>query len=200
MTIERKDVVSHMAVCRRTVLAAIVCSLGASLPAAADAGFWAAVAVPGSIVLMRHVEAPGFGDPPGLKIGDCVTQRNLDERGRSQARRIGEALRGRNIAFDRVLSSQWCRCLETAKLVTGREPEELPALNSFFGDRSVAPARVAAISAFLRTLEPGKRVLLVTHQVVIQALAGPGTASGEMVVVKLGEGGKVEIAGRGRLD
>lgn len=170
-----------------------------SRTAFADDAFWRLLNAPGHVVLMRHAEAPGFSDPPGLRIGDCATQRNLDEQGRAQSRRIGDALRARGVTFDRVLSSQWCRCLETAWLVWGREPEAMPALNSFFGDRSLAPARVATLTAFLRSLKPDERVLLVTHQVVIQALTGTGTASGEMVIVRLGADGKVELAGRGRL-
>jgi phosphohistidine phosphatase SixA len=181
------------------VAAGLLVVLDAS-PASAGETVRQAIKAPGSVVLMRHAEAPGFGDPPNLRIGDCATQRNLDERGRTQARRAGEALRRSGIAFDRVLSSQWCRCLETAELVSGRRAEELPALNSFFGDRSVAPARVAEIMKFLGTLRPAERVLLVTHQVVIQALVGTGASSGEMVVVRLGERGKLEIVAKGKAE
>lgn len=169
-------------------------------PVHAGEDFWKALGAPGHVVLMRHAEAPGFGDPPTLRIGDCATQRNLDDTGRAQARAIGMKLEQRGIGFDRVLSSQWCRCLETAELVSRRTPEELASLNSFFGDRSLAPARVAALQDFLKGLEQGERVLMVTHQVVIQALAGTSTASGEMVVVRIGDGGKVQLVAKGRVE
>lgn len=172
-----------------------VAALSPLQPARADTDVWKLMTAPGHVVLMRHAEAPGFGDPPGLRIGDCATQRNLDEAGRAQARRIGEALRARGIAFDRVLSSQWCRCRETAELATGRKPADLPALNSFFGDRSVAPERVQAITGYMRTLPKESRVLLVTHHVVIQALTGRNVRSGELVVVRLDDTGRPVLAG-----
>lgn len=168
--------------------------------ARADETAWTLMTAPGHVVLMRHAEAPGFSDPKDLRIGDCATQRNLDGAGRAQARRIGDALRLRGIVFDRVLSSQWCRCLETATLATGHKPVEWPALNSFFGDRTVAPARVAAIARFIGELGTSERVLLVTHHVVIQALAGVDVGSGEMVVVKRGADGTTMLAGRVKVE
>ncbi len=67
--------------------------------------------------MVRHAIAPGNGDPPNFNIGDCSTQRNLDDSGRTQARRIGRWLRSNGIKSARIYSSQWCRCLETAKLI-----------------------------------------------------------------------------------
>ena len=86
----------------------------------------------GYILMIRHALAPGTGDPVNFKIGDCSTQRNLDDRGRAQARSIGERLRSSGIAKARVYSSQWCRCLETAELINLGSATPLPALNSFF--------------------------------------------------------------------
>ena len=87
-----------------------------------------------------------------------------------------------------------------ATLATGRKPVEWPALNSFLGDRSVAPARVAAITRFIGELGPSERVLLVTHHVIIEALAGVNVGSGEMVVVKRGAAGAAELAGRVKVE
>lgn len=84
------------------------------------------------ILMIRHALAPGTGDPANFKIGDCSTQRNLDVRGREQARDIGNWLRSNGITSARMYSSQWCRCLETAGLIDLGPVEELPALNSFF--------------------------------------------------------------------
>jgi len=71
----------------------------------------------GYVAVMRHAIAPGTGDPSNFRLGDCQTQRNLSETGRQQARRLGQLLRDRQVPVTRVLSSQWCRCLETAKLL-----------------------------------------------------------------------------------
>jgi broad specificity phosphatase PhoE len=79
-----------------------------------DATLWRALASKGHFALLRHAIAPGTGDPPGFTLGDCDTQRNLSAEGRAQAERIGARLRENGIAAARVLSSQWCRCLDTA--------------------------------------------------------------------------------------
>ena len=88
---------------------------------------------------MRHALAPGTGDPAGFALGDCSTQRNLDDRGRAQARRTGQALREAGVTFDHVWTSQWCRARDTAELLDMGEVVEKPPLNSFFagqGDRA----------------------------------------------------------------
>lgn len=85
----------------------------------------------GYVVMMRHALAPGTGDPPNFRLEDCSTQRNLSAQGRAQARRIGEAFRRRGIKVARVLSSQWCRCLETARLMNLGAVEPFAPLNSF---------------------------------------------------------------------
>jgi len=89
----------------------------------------------GHILMIRHAYAPGSGDPANFKIGDCATQRNLDDRGRSQARAIGDWLRSKGIKDAKIYSSQWCRCLETATLLGLGPVAELPALDSFYGSR-----------------------------------------------------------------
>ncbi len=86
----------------------------------------------GRILMVRHAYTPGSGDPYNFKIGDCSTQRNLSESGRRQAKQIGQWLRNQGISKARVYSSQWCRCLETARLLNLGKVIELPALNSFF--------------------------------------------------------------------
>jgi broad specificity phosphatase PhoE len=180
-------------------LAALLAIAGSALAdtaaePAAEAG-WAAMAAPGAVALMRHARAPGTGDPPGFVLGDCATQRNLDDAGRAQARATGDAFRARGIAVDRVLSSRWCRALETARLAELGPVEPAPAFDSFFEDRAEGPARTAAAGALLRGLPPEARVLVVTHQVNISALAGVVPASGEIVVGRMGPEG-FETLGR----
>src|SRR2546428_13593633 len=117
--------------------AILVLSLTITSPAAAqDAAAWAALAGGGHVALIRHGNAPpGYGgDPPGFKIDDCATQRNLDETGRQEARALGEAFRKHGVRVDRTVSSPWCRCLETARLMAVGEVESswslAPDLNS----------------------------------------------------------------------
>jgi len=157
--------------------------------AQASAAAWAALEEPGTVALMRHALAPGTGDPADFALDDCTTQRNLDERGRAQARAIGAAFRARGIAVDRVLTSQWCRCRETAELLDLGPVEDLPALNSFFQNRAAGPEQTRATRAFLREAAGTARLMLVTHQVNITALTGVFPASGEVVVGRMGADG-----------
>jgi phosphohistidine phosphatase SixA len=136
---------------------------------------------------MRHALAPGTGDPSTLTVGDCSTQRNLDDRGRAQARAIGEALRERGHAFDTVFASQWCRTTETAELLDVGPVIAAPALNSFFRDYSTREAQTADTRALIAAT-PGK-LFLVSHQVNISALTGRGTRSGEVLVIRLTDTG-----------
>ncbi len=150
---------------------------------------------------MRHAIAPGTGDPANFEIGDCATQRNLDARGRAQSRRLGAALADRGIAFDRVLTSQWCRCRETAELVNAGPVEGFPVLNSFFAERRAnGPRQTAELRAFLAEKPAGERVLLVTHYVNISALTGRAVRSGELLVLDVGPEGYQGVAGEILLD
>lgn len=138
------------------------------------------------VLLLRHALAPGTGDPADFVLGDCSTQRNLSEEGRSQARAIGQAFRDRGIDVQQVLSSQWCRCLETAELMDLGEVESFPPLNSFFRDRRTAEAQTTEVQKFLRgqAAQPGVLVM-VTHQVNITALTDVVPQSGEAVVMEV---------------
>lgn len=168
---------------------------GLILPARGSAtdGAWQRLAEPGHVLLLRHANAPGVGDPPAMVLGDCATQRNLDERGRAQAKRLGERLRAAGIKDVWVYTSQWCRCRETAHLLALGPVENLPALNSFFEQPETKAERIRSLRGFLdelpRTACP---VVLVTHQVTITALTGYFPTSGEGVVLQLQDGGGFE--------
>jgi broad specificity phosphatase PhoE len=139
----------------------------------------AELAEPGRVLMLRHANAPGTGDPPQFRIDDCATQRNLDATGRAQARRLGEQLARAGITKARVLSSQWCRCLETAKLLGLGAVEPLPALNSFYPRPDQRDARMASLRSFLASLPvDGPPVVLVTHQFTISEFTGGGVPSG----------------------
>jgi phosphohistidine phosphatase SixA len=172
-------------------LKALACAalalLVAAAPAHADDALWAALADGGHVALMRHAQAPGTGDPDDFRLDDCSTQRNLDQAGRDQARRTGQAFRDRGVTVGRVLSSQWCRCLETAELLALGEAEPFPPLNSFFSDRAREPAQTEAVRALLAEADAdGPSLVMVTHQVNITALTGIFPRSGEIVVLRLG--------------
>jgi broad specificity phosphatase PhoE len=184
-----------------TVLACVLCvvSLAARIsPAAAQdaAPGWALLRQPGHVAFMRHSEAPGFADPPGYSLDDCSTQRNLVDAGRAHARRTGEAFRRNGITFQRVLTSPWCRCKETALLAIGRDAKVFAPLSKLIGRSQHTAEQITALKAYLSTLDASTRVLFVTHGVVINALTGISPASGEMVIVRVDPSGNPTVAGR----
>jgi broad specificity phosphatase PhoE len=145
----------------------------------------------GDVVIYRHALAPGGGDPAGLKLGDCSTQRILSEAGRAQARQIGVALRQRLGALKvaAVWASPWCRTLETARLAfPGLPVREQPAFGSFFQQ----PDREAQMLGSARQQLAGWRgpgvLVVVTHQVTITGLSGVYPASGEGVAMRWRQG------------
>ena len=151
----------------------------------------------GHILMIRHALAPGTGDPANFRIGDCSTQRNLNDRGRKQAKAIGDWLRSNGITLARLYSSQWCRCLETAELLKMGAVEELPALNSFYELTQDRQPNLKALKIFIaQQPSDGVLIILVTHFVTISAIANEGVSSGEGVLLKLTENGPYEIVGR----
>ncbi len=148
-------------------------------------------------VLMRHSLAPGTGDPANFELGDCSTQRNLSEAGRNQARRTGEAFKERNIQVKEVLSSQWCRCLDTAKLMDLGTVKPFSPLNSFFRDRSTQTEQTTQVRDFILEQKniPGVTIM-VTHFVNISALTRSGVSSGELVIIKVDQRDQLEVVGR----
>ena len=163
--------------------------------ARAGADPWRLLEESGAIILFRHANAPGTGDPAGFVLGDCATQRNLDGKGRAEARALGAAFRSRGIAVGRVLASQWCRARETAELAFPGKVLEDPAFNSFFGDRANEPAATARALQILGDWRGPGVLVAVTHQVNISALTGIAPRSGEGIIVRMGQGG-AEVLGR----
>ncbi|EAZ88241.1 histidine phosphatase family protein, partial [Crocosphaera chwakensis] len=150
------------------------------------------------VILFRHALAPGTGDPDNFQLDDCSTQRNLNEEGRQQAIRMGEELKRRKIPVTRILSSQWCRCLETAKLMDVGEVEPFAPLNSFFRDRNRSSEQTNQLRQFLLENDHDSGVMImVSHQVNITAISDIFPKSGEGVVLSIEkEDGEIEVIGQ----
>lgn len=182
---------------RRSVAAALVLALAAIPAAHADESLWALLKGGGQVVLMRHaVTTPGVGDPEGMRLADCATQRNLSDEGRAHAKQVGEAFRSRRIPVAQVLSSPWCRCLETARLAFGTEPQTSPALGNLFGRADAEGRQVAQMRSLVSRKPAGGNLVLVSHGSTILALTGVSPATGEMVVVTPQGDGKFVVVGR----
>lgn len=148
-----------------------------------------------AIVLLRHADAPGIGDPPNFRLDDCATQRNLGDTGRTQARRIGATFRRQRVTPGKVMASQWCRTRETAERAFPGQVTAEPVFNSFFQDRARADAQTAAARALLLQWSGPGALVVVTHQVNITALTGIVPASGDGVVLR-SQGQRLVIVGR----
>lgn len=151
-------------------------------PAADEQQAWAALAAGGHVVLMRHANAPGTGDPQAVKIDDCKTQRNLDDTGREQARALGATFRARKIRVDRALSSPWCRCVETARLMALGNVEISWSLVPDRGQ--TPPVRAQELKHLISSWRGPGTLVLVSHGFAIQALFGFIPGSAEMLVLK----------------
>src|SRR6266478_5341888 len=162
----------------------------ADIANADEAEVWTALHAGRHVALMRHTDAPGgAGDPPGFRVDDCATQRNLSAKGRADAARIGARLRSEGIAVERILSSPWCRCMDTATLLelgpVEAEPDIWQCGRAERSKRVPDRRRAGVIDKWT-----GSGILLVvTHGANIFALTGISPASGEIVVVRSGSGG-----------
>ena len=137
----------------------------------------------GKLIFIRHAYAPGNGDPAGFNLNDCSTQRNLSDDGRKQAQRIGEFFTKNKIEIDKVLSSEWCRCKETAKIAF-KNYSTNSFLNSFYSSKfsKNKDKQVKAFNYYVKNLESKKNLILVTHYVFISEVLNYGPSSGEIVV------------------
>jgi broad specificity phosphatase PhoE len=163
-------------------MALLVCVWMISDAAAADA-IWEALHAPGSVVVLRHSYAPGTFDPPDSKLEDCSTQRNLDDNGRAQARRIGEAFRAHGIAVGAVRSSPRCRCLDTARLAFG-QAEPWAVLQGALNNQELRRRHVAEIRKAIDAHRDGPPLVLVTHGSVVSDLTGLNVPMGAFVVLR----------------
>ena len=170
-------------------------------PAQADEATWALLKKGGQVVLVRHaLTDPGVGDPPGFALDDCKTQRNLSATGRGEAQRLGAAFRARAVPVARVLSSPWCRCIETAKIAFGSTPQTHAALGNLYdrpGNRDSQAAAFKELLAEMPKPQPKQgNLVLVTHGSTTLAFTGVSPATAEMVVVTPGTNGEFKVAGR----
>ena len=135
-----------------------------------------------NVIFMRHALAPGFGDPHNFIKEDCSTQRNLNNKGRLQARFIGSYLKASEIKFSEILTSEWCRCIDTTKELNLGKWETFSGLNSFFQGHEKKIQVMNKLQKKLDSLDNSDLVLFVTHQVVITEQTGVAPSSGEMVL------------------
>ena len=170
--------------------------VAAPVAVADESQAWKALVEGGHVALVRHGNAPpGYGgDPPGFKIDDCATQRNLDDKGRAQATALGEAFRQHGVRVDKILSSPWCRCLDTARLMALASVESTRVAAA--SDRS--PELVAALKEVVAGWRGPGTLVVVTHALTVGALLRTMPEQAETIVVRRKPGNEagLEIVGR----
>jgi broad specificity phosphatase PhoE len=172
---------------RRGFVAGALALALAPAASAKDESIWTRLRAGGFVLLVRHAATePGLGDPPGFRLDDCATQRNLSEAGREEARRIGARLRREKVPIARVYTSPWCRCRETATLAFGKS-EDWEPLSSFFDfphrEQEFTERVKQRIGAYSTRNRAGN-VVMVTHNVNIAALTRLSVTTAEVVVVR----------------
>ena len=135
------------------------------------------------LVFIRHAIAPGNGDPNNFDINDCSTQRNLDENGIEESKKIGLFFKNNKIKIDKVLSSQWCRCKDTAKYAF-KNFETFDALNSFYDEKFAEneTKQIKDLKNYIKKWNSDKNLVLITHFVVISSIINTGSSSGEIII------------------
>lgn len=161
---------------------AVLFALALSPANATEAG-WALLRNGGQIVFLAHANAPGAGDPANFDVDNCRTQRNLSDRGRQQARRIGALFAARAEPVEEVYASRYCRTLDTARLAFGTDAEPLAALDEPSTDDAVNEAAQEAVIALIRDYSGSGNLVLVTHPATVQEMVGVRAREGEAVIV-----------------
>ena len=171
----------------------LACLLG---PAAhADEALWKLVAGGGQVLFIRHAETtPGVGDPPGFQLEDCASPRSRSNAGRAQAQRMGAELARRGVPIGEVLSSPWCRCLDTARLAFGRATR-WEALSNLFGRSGEAEKQVRVLRPRVAAYRGSGNLVLVSHGSTAAALTGEHPGMGELLVLTP-SGAGFRVAGR----
>lgn len=163
--------------------------------AVASEAIWEALRAPGSVVVVRHSFAPGAFDPADARLDDCSTQRNLDDSGRAQAGRLGEAFRQHGITVGRVLSSPRCRCLDTARLAFGKA-ERWDVLQGALRDTELRRRLLIPVRQAVAEHRDALPLVLVTHGLVITDLTGLDIKMGAFVVLRRSADGAHAVAGQ----
>ena len=180
---------------RLFTIALAVLLAGLPQAGATEAG-WALLRQGGQVTFLVHANAPGSGDPANFDIDNCRTQRNLSDRGRQQARRIGALFAARAEPVELVYSSRYCRALETARLAFGeRLVETMDALDSIDRESQDRDAAKEAVIATVRDYTGSGNLVLVTHPENVLALAGVRAREGEAIIVAPHDDG-IAVIGR----
>ena len=177
------------------LIVSLTAALSSGSAAGADEKIWDLLRQGSHVVAIRHAQTTaGFGDPPGFKLEECKTQRNLNEEGRAQARHMGAVFREKGVPIAAVVSSPWCRCLETARLAFG-ETQSWSALSNLYGRPQNETRQARAMRERISGFTGPGNLVLVSHGSTIRAATGTYLSMGEFVVLTPRGNGKFDVVG-----
>ena len=157
---------------------------GGTADAADDTALaWAALRGDRHVALIRHAQAPGAGDPADYKLDDCTSQRNLSEQGRAEAQALGARFRMQQVKVGKVVSSQWCRCKQTAELMNIGAVEDAPTFNNAFVLNTMRDELTAGARTMIDAWRGPGTLVVVTHGENILLMLGLRPREAEVIVV-----------------
>ena len=161
----------------------IFISLTTSIKADLNTNLMSQLEKGGKLIFIRHAYAPGSGDPINFNLNDCSTQRNLSKEGKKQAKNIGIFFKKNNIKIDKVFSSEWCRCKETAQIAFNKFSTK-NFLNSFYSQKFAKNKniQVKELKNYVKEFDSNKNLVLVTHYVLISEVLDYASSSGEIII------------------
>ncbi len=150
-----------------------------------DEQIWAALKDGGKVVLMRHTQVM-IGEGIGrLAPGNCAEEINLTPHGVEQAKRLGAAFRAHGIAVGEVLSSPYCRCLDTGKLAFGRATAVAYLVPPGTVSDSQAASNYERVLREIRNHRGPANLVMITHDLNISNVVLEDTvAMGEFFVLQ----------------
>lgn len=177
----------------RTTFIGFLIAVSSFSSAASEKELHELLTIPDHLLMMRHADAPGYSDPTGFDLNNCASQRNLGANGKKQAAGIGAWLKTQGVFKAKVISSPWCRCIETAKLLNLGDVQSENFLGSFFENRADGKEQNLLLEKKIKqeiSSSNTRPLILVTHQVNIQAFTGESVSSGQIILVKVNANGQ----------
>jgi phosphohistidine phosphatase SixA len=180
------------------LLCLVLLTLSAGRAFADDEQVWAALGQGGKVILLRHAHVDIREGIGRHAPGNCAAEVNLSSRGLEQARRIGEAFRAHGIAVGEVLTSPYCRCIDTGKLAFGRATAVQYLLPPGVVSDSQAKLNDERVLQDILKYRDRSNLVMITHDLNIANIVLEPVVMGEFFVVQP-NGADFDVIGKIRM-
>jgi phosphohistidine phosphatase SixA len=177
----------------------VLLMLSAGRALADDEQVWTSLKQGGKVILLRHTHVDIREGMGRLAPGNCAAEVNLSSRGVEQARRIGEAFRAHGIAVGEVLSSPYCRCVDTGQIAFGRAtPVQYLVPPGVVSDTQAKLNDERTLQEILKYRD-SSNLVMITHDLNIANVVLEPPVMGEFFVVQP-NGADVDVIGKIRMN